>query len=260
MGLEERDINALVLVSLDPNILFAGTTSGGVFKITDGETTWHAISKGITEETVFTIALHPTNQDILYAGTSNGGIFKTTDGGKKWVAMKEGLPNSDVFSLAIDPQRPWIIYAGTSAPYMLRKGRGIFKSMDAGETWQPIPQDLTDAAVFTIVIDSANSNLLYAGTDGEGIFKSGNGGQKWSLGNRGLVSKTIFALRVDPMNSRILYAGTGKGVWTTEPLGRWQATASPMTIYLHWLLTLKTQIFSMQEPGEMVFIKLEMED
>ncbi|MDG2122363.1 MAG: hypothetical protein P8J87_01615, partial [Verrucomicrobiales bacterium] len=120
----------------------------GLYKTTDGGTSWENIlSKG--EYTGVTdVVMDPRDPEVLYAATHqrhrtvwallNGGpetgIFKTTDGGKNWVEMKGGLPGGDrgKIALAISPQKPDVVYATIELPE--RKG-GIWRSENAGASW-----------------------------------------------------------------------------------------------------------------------------
>ncbi len=109
---------ALAINPQTPDTLYAGT-SGGVFKSTDGGTSWTARNTGLNYSgTVLALAINPQSPETLYAGTS-GGVFKSTDGGMNWTAMNNGLTNHVGLSLAINPQTPEIVYAGTEG--------GVFK-------------------------------------------------------------------------------------------------------------------------------------
>lgn len=75
-GLEKRTINALIIDPLNPNTLYAGTASGGVFKRTDGEMSWNPMNTGLMNLLIRALAIHPWDPAILYTGTLGGGIFK----------------------------------------------------------------------------------------------------------------------------------------------------------------------------------------
>ncbi len=98
---------------------------------------------------VYDIAINPVTTAIVYAGTTDG-VFKSIDGGESWVAKSNGLPldvdssHRTVFALAVDPLNSSIVYAGTdfncpAAPCPPdAPNSDIFKSVDGGETWNPI--------------------------------------------------------------------------------------------------------------------------
>jgi photosystem II stability/assembly factor-like uncharacterized protein len=116
----------LALDPTTPTTLYAGTYGGGVFKSTDGGTSWSAVNTGLTSPTVQALALDPTTPTTLYAGTW-GGVFKSTDGGGSWSSASTGLTCGGfpcgVSALALDPQTPTTVYAGTSGGVFRRRNR-----------------------------------------------------------------------------------------------------------------------------------------
>jgi len=150
------------------------------------------------------------------------------DGGANWSAT--GLTNTFVQAVAIDPVNPNTLYAGTidygvaNTPF-----RGLLKSTDAGASWFPINNGLSDllsarSAVTAILVDHDNPNIVYAGTSGSGVFKTTDGGANWSPFNKGLTNLNIRALALAPGNSNALYAGTSGGVFKIV-----ESKASPAT-------------------------------
>ncbi len=109
-GPEGEKVRALVIDPVTPTTVYAGTCGGGVFKSTDGGSTWAAINTGLTNPYVSAIAIDPITPNTLYAGTG-GKAFKSTDGGTNWVHT--GLPSTAVRTIAIDPVTPNTLYAGT---------------------------------------------------------------------------------------------------------------------------------------------------
>jgi photosystem II stability/assembly factor-like uncharacterized protein len=116
-------------------IVYAGRHCGGVFKSTDGGSTWG--NSGLTDHMITSLAINPENPAIVYAGTSSGhctggvdfaygAIFKSTDGGSSWVEAYS-LQYRSVNSVVLNPENPAIVYAGT--------GNGVFRSTDGGSTW-----------------------------------------------------------------------------------------------------------------------------
>lgn len=93
------------------------------------------------------------------------------------------------------------IYVGTN--------KGLFKSTDWGDTWNPINNGLINMEILSFIIDSTNN--LYVGTNGNGIFKSTNGGTSWSQVNTGLTNLSIQTLNIDSSNN--IYAGTKSGLF-----------------------------------------------
>jgi photosystem II stability/assembly factor-like uncharacterized protein len=109
-------------LAIDPTnttTMYVGTYGDGIFKSTNGGTSWSAIDNGLTNSAVYSLVIDPTNTNTIYAGTWGGGIFKSTNGGTSWSAINTGLTYLYIFSLVIDPTNTNIIYAVT--------GEGIFK-------------------------------------------------------------------------------------------------------------------------------------
>lgn len=123
IGPEVGDIQALAIDPKTPTTVYAGTGTdrAGVFKSTDGGTTWTAMNTGLPDiPTVTPLAIDPVTPTTVYAGTDDAGVFKSTDGGATWEVMNTGLTSLFVTSLAINPETPTRVYAGT-------KGGGLFR-------------------------------------------------------------------------------------------------------------------------------------
>ncbi|SPE29675.1 conserved hypothetical protein [Candidatus Sulfopaludibacter sp. SbA6] len=121
-------VNALAIDSLNPNMLYAATTTddysppanfGGLFKSSDAGANWVAIDDGLevlidTGAAITSLTIDPANPQVLYAGTSGNGIFRSADGGAHWSPFNRGLTNLDVHVLAAGPGNPGLLYASTS--------------------------------------------------------------------------------------------------------------------------------------------------
>jgi len=120
-----------------------------------------------------------------------------------------------VNAIAVDPRNANIIYVGTPAG-------GLWKSIDGGQTWVPLTDDLPSLGVSAIAIHPTNSNIIYIGTgddDGghaysRGIFKSTDGGQTWQLqGNSAnLVPGFVSEIIIHPQNPSVIWAATSSGI------------------------------------------------
>ena len=112
-------IRALAIDPVTPTTLYAGTYDG-VFKSTNGGSTWTAVNSGLTNIWVNALAMDPTTLSTLYAGTDSGGVLKSTDSGATWEPVNINVITA-VQTLAIDPVTHGILYAGTTSD-------GVFKS------------------------------------------------------------------------------------------------------------------------------------
>ena len=181
-------VSALAIDPQTPSTLYAAIYGYGVFKSTDGATSWSAANVGFTVLSIGALAIDPQNPNVLYAGTGNycgctddppgSGVWKSTDGGTSWGTANSGLPS-----------------------------------------FPPGPYSLGFPAVVSLAIDPLNPSTVYAATQGFGVFKSTDGGTSWSAVNSGLpVSpsgsyRNINALAIDPQNPSTVYAGTADGVF-----------------------------------------------
>lgn len=225
----------------NPDILYVGTFTRGVYRTTDGGTTWTRADAGFLGGGQIGLALHPYDNNIIFA-TSNvygigwdraaGTIEKSTDGGKTWVQV-EGSPSS-VVVIAVDPVNPDVIYAGTGegsaedAPPNATVGfSGVYKSIDSGDTWTAINEGLTFGSVSSLMINSSDTATVFAGTGvrayggglpGAGIFKSTDAGETWRKVNMSDLS--VQAIVMDPQSNNIVYAATmGGGVYKSTDGG-----------------------------------------
>jgi photosystem II stability/assembly factor-like uncharacterized protein len=175
LGAEQAvaDVLSLVIDPTTPTTLYAGVKNAGVFKSTDGATSWTAINAGLPSGvSVWTVVISPMNPSTLYLGTSQG-VFNSNDGGENWRALN--LTRS-VTAMLIDPQTQSRLYAAGACD-------GIFKSSDGGANWMAINKGLPEGiTVYALAIDPQMPSTLYTGTS-QGVFKSTNAGEQWDATN-----------------------------------------------------------------------------
>ncbi len=163
-----------------------------------------------------TLAVKPDNEDVVLAGFASGGIFKSTDGAVTWRPVFEDNLELAIGDIAFDPQNPNVVYAGTgdaNMPSQVFNGHGIYKSTDAGETWQYL--GLGEQGIIShIVVHPTNGQILYAAVNGNpfvrndqrGVFKSTNGGQTWQRVHFVSTQAGASDLVMNPQNPQVLYA------------------------------------------------------
>jgi photosystem II stability/assembly factor-like uncharacterized protein len=229
---------SIVSVVLDPNdasaiylgVVFPFAEAGGILKSTDGGKSWRAISTGLPANTpIQSLAIDPVNSSTLYF-ISNGTFFKSTDGGAHWNKAVTGLSAVSVGALAVNRFDAGAVYAAV--------GNSLFKSVDSGSNWDKLfsfqlsiapgapfaPPFLSDAPAYprSLLIDSSNPDILYAGTvRGNGcyfadnlLFKSIDGGRTWTDGVSpdrsgcvlgGLFGPSAGLKAIDPSDPNTLY-------------------------------------------------------
>lgn len=137
------------------------------------------------------VALHPGDQNIIYAGASVGGLFKSTDGGENWQAIFENEGVLSIGNIALAPSNPDVIYVGTGEANSSFSsgaffGTGMFKSSDAGASWQHIGLENSNHIGRVIVhpqdenkVYVAVAGLLYGAGADKGLYRSADGGENW---------------------------------------------------------------------------------
>lgn len=146
---------------------------------------WSNVGPGNQGGRTRALLIHPTTNSIMYAGGVAGGVWKSTDAGASWLALADlQMSNIAVSSLAFDPQNANTIYAGTGEGFYngdAIRGAGIFRSTDAGLTWNQIAS--TNNANFhytmSVVVSPRDSQRIFAATR-TGVFRSIDGGATWT--------------------------------------------------------------------------------
>lgn len=190
---------------LNPNIVYAASATGGVFKSTDTGNTWFPIFDDQANLNVGDIGIDPVNPEIIYVGTGEangghnnfpgGGVYKSTDGGASWQFI--GLENTaSVGRIVVDPANPQRVFVAAVGSYFSpNPERGLYRSEDGGQSWSHSLFVSDSTGAIDVVIDPANSSRMMAAmwervrtVNGghlfgptSGIYCSFNGGNTWEL-------------------------------------------------------------------------------
>ena len=196
-------ITAIDVVESDPNTLFVGAASGGVWQSDNGGSAWRPIFDAQPTQNIGALAIHQDNPSIVWVGTGEGnprnsmnlgmGIFKSLDGGKTWKHM--GLEATKAIHRIIPhPTDPDVVYVGAMGdPFTPNADRGLYKSTDGGQTWKQILFTHPQSGIADLVMDPQNPHKLIAalyehrrtpysftsGGPGSGLFITYDGGKTW---------------------------------------------------------------------------------
>lgn len=161
-----------IATTADPRLAFAGTSSGGVFKTTDGGTTWLPANAGLGDLDVRVLAIGPSNE--ILAGTGAQGVFESTDSGATWAASNAGLPTGNIRALAVFRAPNAAVLAGTD--------QGVFRRA-AGGAWSASSDGLGTHDIRGLVAQSTPPNVAIAAgssTEAWSLFRSTDGGASWA--------------------------------------------------------------------------------
>ncbi len=156
------------------------------------------------------------NKNIIYASFATGGFWKTEDAGKTWKSLMDNEGTQSIGNFAISKSNPDVIYVGTGEANILRAslpGLGMYKSNDAGKTWQHIGLENT-STIARVVIHPSNPNIVYVAASGNewsynadrGVYKTIDGGKTWEKILYQNEQTGCIDLMLDPSKPNTLYA------------------------------------------------------
>ncbi len=203
-------ISVIVGIPGDPSTFFVAGANGGVFKTTNGGTTFHAVFDDKPVVSIGAIAIAPSDPMIVYVGTGEenprnnasigDGMYRSTDGGEHFEPI--GLSESDkIARIAIDPKNPDVVYVAVlGREWGPSEERGLYKTVDGGKTWKRVLYVDPLTAASDVDIDPTNANVVYAGMwtyrryawylDSGGretaLYKSTDGGATWKKLTNGI--------------------------------------------------------------------------
>jgi photosystem II stability/assembly factor-like uncharacterized protein len=255
-------VTAIDAVYTNPNIIYLGTASGGVWKTENGGGSWTPIFDEQPIQNIGALAITQSNPNIVWAGTGEGnprnsislgeGIYKSLDGGKTWKCL--GLQKTrNIHRIIIDPNNPDVVYVGAMGnPFADHTERGVYKTTDGGETWKQILFTNNNSGVGDMVMDPSNPNKLFVnmyehkrtpwslkgGGPGSGFYVTYDAGKTFKKlgkteglpdGEYGRIGITIS--RTDPNRVYALVEATKNGLYKSDDGGlKWELVNSDPSV------------------------------
>jgi hypothetical protein len=224
-------VNCIAFHPTNSSIIYIGLPAGGMWRTTNGGTSWTCMTDGMPSIGVSGIAVHHTNTNIIYLLTGDGdasdtqsiGVLKTTDGGVTWYPSGLSWNVTEFnrgFKLRMHPDNPDILFAATTA--------GIFKTTDGGITWT---NPITSGNIWDIQFKPGDPTIMYAtrrfSTNAGQFWRSTDSGNTWSQITSGVpTSATRMEIGVTTSDANRVYLLAGPATGTNYFVGVFQSTNS----------------------------------
>lgn len=234
-----------------PYTFYMGSTGGGVWRTTNAGRSWENLTDGdFGAGSVGAVAVAPSDPNVIYVGTGSAcprgnvsigdGMYRSTDAGASWqhIGLEHAGAISRVRVHPTDPTRLWVAVLGQI--FGGNPERGVYRSTDAGETWEHVLSISADAGASDLELDPFNPRVLYAaawrverkpwtlidGSDEGGLFRSTDGGDTWDRLEGGLPTGVLGRIGVSASPARrgrlwtIVTAADGRGgIFRSEDRG-----------------------------------------
>ena len=254
-------VGAISVAPSDDDVIYVGSGSAGVrgcvsvgdgvYKSTDGGTTWEHI--GLPEAgQINVIRVHPDNPDLVYVAAlghifgpnEERGIYRTNDGGQTWEKVLYVSEKTGAIDLVMGPDDPRELYAAMwraeRKPWTMISGGnegGIYKTTDGGNTWAKLANGIPEYPIGRIglAISNANPDRVYALIEATGwlggLYRSDDRGEEFDLINpsKDLIARPWYYMHVDadPQNADIVWVNNERLSKSTDGGRTFTRVATP---------------------------------
>jgi len=220
VGPDGGDVRSLSYDPKNPDHIFLGTNTGTLFTSEDGGHSWSRFAHlGSGDDYVLDhIAVDSENPKHIFVAAWSvdnqqaGDLFRSTDGGKTWDALP-GMHGKSIRAMAIAASDHKTIVTGALD--------GVYRSTDAGNSWQKISTSSQNEIknIESIAVDPKDPNVVYAGT-WHLAWKTSDGGANWSHINKGMIDDSdVFSIIVDSSNPSVVFASACSGIYRSATGG-----------------------------------------
>lgn len=169
-GLDSRTLCVLS----DAKTIYVGTSNSGVLVSVDGGKTWDQVRGIPAEAPVNVIERDPKRHENIYVGTTQT-LYVSHDDGQHWLRRGGGLPLGSFTSVLVNPDNPDEVFVGNAYErggrvFSEAEGGGVFRSTDAGMTWQRLDPPLPSRRVWSLAFDPRDDSKIFVGTHSAGVF------------------------------------------------------------------------------------------
>jgi hypothetical protein len=195
-------ISAMAIHPSNESIIYVGSPGGGIWKTTNGGTTWAPLIDNANSSwmSVMALTIDPNNQNVIYAALSgSAGIIKSINGGATWAQIATFSTSINRSKILIHPSNSNVVFVTT--------GNGIWRSTNAGTSWTQV---LT-ASTEDIEFKPNDANVMYA--SGSTVWRSGDNGLSWTqiTAAQGITSTGRTLVGVTPSNPDYVYVSQASG-------------------------------------------------
>jgi len=198
----------------NPEVLYAGTDR--IYRsFSDDAPDWESISDNLTDvdtsdsryHNITTLDESPLIEGLLYVGTGDGNVLVTEDGGANWNVLSDDLPNQYVTSIHASPHEENTVYISYSGYRDNDNSAKIYKSVDKGNTWEPLNGNLPEIAINDIwVYPNYQDSVIFIATDA-GVYSTQNAGITWDRLGSEMPVVPVFDVVWNEANNELV-AGT----------------------------------------------------